>query len=47
MEKMDFTQHNEEVRHRIPYQDTIMGIPDECWMAAPFFANIIDEAWFG
>jgi hypothetical protein len=40
-------KHAYVVRHRIPYQDTIMGIPDEHWEVAPFFANIIDEAWFG
>lgn len=40
-------KHAYAVRHRIPYQDAIMGIPDEHWEVAPFFANIIDEAWFG
>ena len=40
-------KHAYAVRHRIPYQDTLQGIPEEGWSIAPFFANIIDEAWFG
>ena len=40
-------QHAYAARHRIPYQDAILGVPDEAWTIAPFFANIIDEAWFG
>jgi hypothetical protein len=40
-------KHAYAVRHRIPYQDAVMGIPEEGWTIAPFFANIIDEAWFG
>jgi hypothetical protein len=40
-------KHAYAVAHRIPYQDKVMGIPDESWVIAPFFANIIDEAWFG
>jgi hypothetical protein len=40
-------QHAYAVRHRIPYQDAELGIPSEGWTVAPFFANIIDEAWFG
>ena len=40
-------KHAYAVRHRIPCQDTILGIPDEGWSVGPFFANIIDEAWFG
>jgi hypothetical protein len=40
-------KHAYAVRHRITYQDTLLGIPDEGWSVAPFFANIIDEAWFG
>jgi uroporphyrinogen-III decarboxylase len=35
------------MRHRIPYQDAILGIPEEGWSVTPFFANIVDEAWFG
>jgi len=40
-------KHAYLVRHPIPYQDAILGIPEEGWHVAPFFANIIDEAWFG
>ncbi len=36
-----------ELRHRISYQDAMLGIPEEGWSVRPFFANIIDEAWFG
>ncbi len=40
-------KHTYAAHHRIPYQDILLGIPDEGWTVAPFFANIIDEAWFG
>jgi hypothetical protein len=40
-------RHAYAVRHRIPCQDAPMGIPDDAWTIAPFFANIVDEAWFG
>ena len=40
-------KHAYAVRHRLIYQDTYLGIPEEGWRVAPFFANIIDEAWFG
>jgi len=40
-------KHAYAVRHRIPYQDVSLGIPEEGWSITPFFANIIDEAWFG
>jgi hypothetical protein len=40
-------KHAYAVAHCILYQDAILGIPQEGWSVAPFFANIIDEAWFG
>ena len=40
-------KHAYVAAHRIPYQDKIMGIPEDGWVIGPFFANIIDEAWFG
>lgn len=40
-------KHAYAAAHHIPYQDSILGIPDEGWTVRPFFANIIDEAWFG
>jgi hypothetical protein len=40
-------KHAYAVRHQLPYQDRILGVPEDAWEVAPFFANIIDEAWFG
>lgn len=40
-------KHAYAVRHQIPCQDAPLGIPEEGWTVTPFFANIIDEAWFG
>ncbi len=40
-------RHAYAVRHEIPCQDAPLGIPADAWTIAPFFANIIDEAWFG
>lgn len=40
-------KHAYAARHQIHYQDVILGVPDEGWVVVPFFANIIDEAWFG